>query len=114
MQVTKNRSQLVHEAADKLNLVGTGQPLEAEYAAKIDTNIDPLFSQLSGDKICHVADDDAIPSEWFDALAILLANINAPLSGQRMDPGIKDYAENLLKRITASQPSYETQENEYF
>ena len=31
MKTTKTRFELIREAADKLNIVGTGQGLEAEY-----------------------------------------------------------------------------------
>ena len=113
MEVTKDRQQLIHEAAEKLQLVGTGQPLEPEYAAQINNNIDPLLLQLRVDKICEVGDDSAIPCEWFDAIATLLANVSAPLGGGRMDPNIKDYSERLLRRITAADPSYEILEGQY-
>ncbi len=114
MQTTKTRAQLVREAADKLNIVGTGQSLEAEYSEKIDNNVDPLFAQLASDDIAVVVSDDLIPSEWFDALAGLLANVSAPIAGKDFDPGAKEYYELRLRRLTANGPSYEVQEAEYF
>lgn len=114
MDITKTRTELIQEAADKLKLVGTGQALEAEYSDKLDGNVDPLFMQLASDGICEVVNDGQIPSEWFDALAGLLANICAPLGGTAFDPRIKEYYEMQLKRVTSTRPSYNVMENEYF
>jgi hypothetical protein len=114
MRITKTRDELIREAADKLNIVGTGQGLEAEYSEKINNNADPLFMQLASDNICEVVDDTAIPSEWFDSLAGLLANISAPIAGKGFDPQIKEYYEMRLRRMTSSGPTYNVQEAEYF
>lgn len=114
MDITKTRTELVREAADKLSIVGTGQALEAEYAEKLDNNVDPLFMQLATDGICTVVNDNNIPSEWFDALAGLLANVSAVVGGKTFDPQIKDYYELRLRRLTSSGPSYVVQEAEYF
>jgi hypothetical protein len=114
MDVTKTRAELIREAADKLNIVGTGQDLEPEYSEKIDNNIDPLLAQLASDDIAVVVNDDLIPAEWFDALAGLLGNVSAPVAGKAFDPNIKDYYELRLRRLTSSGPSYGVQEAEYF
>lgn len=114
MRLTKTRAELIREAADKLNIVGTGQILEAEYAEKIDNNIDPLLAQLAADGICAVVDDQQIPSEWFDSLAGLLANVSAPVASKGFDPSIKEYYELRLRRLTSNRPSYAVQEAEYF
>lgn len=114
MRTTKTRVELIREAADKLQIVGTGQSLEADYSAKIDSTIDPLFNQLGKDGICNVTSDDSIPSEWFDALAGLIANINAPMAGAAYDPQIKMFYEMQLRRLTAIDPSYNTLSVEYF
>lgn len=114
MQIVKSRDELIREAADKLNIVGTGQSLEADYADQINKNIDPLLLQLASDGICNVANDDSIPAEWFDALAGLLANVCAPTGGKNFDPSVKGYYEMQLKRLTSSRPSYAVQDAEYF
>jgi hypothetical protein len=114
MKTTKTRFELIREAADKLNIVGTGQGLEAEYSEKIDNNVDPLVMQLASDNICEVVNDGYIPAEWFDSLAGLLANICAPVAGKNFDPQIKEYYESRLRRLTSSGPTYGTQEAEYF
>jgi hypothetical protein len=114
MKTTKTRQELVREAADKLNIVGTGQVLEAEYADRIDSNVDPLLLQLASDSICEVVNDAFIPSEWFDSIAGLLANVSSPVSGRPFDPQIKGFYEMQLKRLTSNDPSYNIQEVDYF
>jgi hypothetical protein len=114
MDITKTRTELVREAADKLKIVGTGQALEAEYSEKLDGSVDPLFMQLAADGICEVVNDLFIPAEWFDALAGLLANINGPLGGTQYDPRIKEYYEMQLKRTTSAKAAYTVLESDYF
>lgn len=114
MIITKTRTELVLEAAIKLQIVGTGQSLDDDYAARIDAHVDPLLVQLGIDGIAEVSNDQVIPSEWFDSIAGLLANVSAPVAGQKFDPGIKQYYEMMLRRVTASGPTYVTQEAEYF
>lgn len=114
MSTEKTRTELVREAADRLGIVGTGQVLEAEYAARLDSNVDPLLMQLSQDGICNVANDGFIPAEWFDSLAGLLANQGAAVGGKNFDPGIKEYYESRLRRLTSQRTSYAVQEVEYF
>lgn len=114
MEINKTRDELVREAADKLNIVGTEQPLEASYADKLDRALDPLLAQLYADGIINVVNDDQIPSEWFDPLAGLLANVCAALGGKNFDPQVKMYYEMQLKRTNSGRPSYAVQENEYY
>jgi hypothetical protein len=113
--LTKTKQELINEVAySKLRVVGTGQPLEAEYSAEIENKIDPLLAQLSGDRICHIGNSDAIPVELFDAVAGLLANICLPMTGKQFAPQIKDYYEAQLKRVTSNRTTYETTQAEYF
>jgi hypothetical protein len=114
MDITRNRSQLIHEAADKLALVGTGQSLEPEYYEKIEANVDPLLAQLDRDGIVAVGDSENIPVEVFDPIAGLLGNVSSPLAGRNYDPQIKEYYEHILRRITSAKASYEILEGTYF
>jgi hypothetical protein len=114
MELTKTRTELIREAADKLNIVGTGQSLEDDYAERINVNIDPLLSQLAADGVCNVVNTQYIPAEWFDSLAGLLANVCAPVGGKNYDPQIKQFYEFTLRRLTSSRPSYNVQEADYF
>lgn len=112
--LTRTKLELIREAAEKLNIVGVGQPLEADYAARISPSADNLISQLMSDGICNVADTDSIPTEWFDCLAGLLANVAAPVAGKMFSPEIKEYYEMQLRRITSNGPSYRVLDTEYF
>jgi len=114
METEKTRTELVFETAIRLNIVGTGQSLENDYAVRLDSNVDPLFRQLSSDGICNVTNDSFIPAEWFDSLAGLLGNMCAAVGGKGFDPTIKEYYELRLRRLTSSRPSYAVQEAEYF
>lgn len=114
MDIYRTREQLILEAADKLQLAGTGQPLEPEYRDKINSNIEPLLSQLDRDNICEIGDSNAIPVELFDPIAGLLANVCAPLGGKNYDPMIRDYYERTLRRITSAKPDYAVLEGQYF
>lgn len=114
MSTEKTRTELVREAAERLNIVGTEQVLEAAYAARIDINVDPMINQLAADSICNVANDQFIPAEWFDSLAGLLANQCASVGGKNFDPTIKDYYEGRLRRLTSSSPTFAVLEAEYF
>jgi hypothetical protein len=114
MRITKTRDELIREAADKLRIVGTGQPLDAEYSARLDLGVDTLFQQLAIDGIAGVSNDQEIPSEWFDSLAGLLANQCSYIGGAAFDPQVKQYYEMMLRRVTAQHPTYVTQEAEYF
>lgn len=111
---TNTRDEIVREAAERLSIVGTGQSLEPEYAARIDANFDPLINQLASDGIANVVDDLFIPSQWFDSLAGLLANMCASIAGAQFDPTIKEYYEKRLARTTSSRASFVVQEAEYF
>lgn len=114
MDITKTRAELIREAAERLGIVGTGQPLEFEYSDRLDKNIDPLFLQLASDGICTVVNDNYIPAEWFDSLVGLLANISSQVGGKNFDPNIKEYYQLQLKRLTSSRPSYAIQSADYF
>jgi hypothetical protein len=114
MITTKTRTEMVLEAAIKLKIVGTGQSLDADYNDRLDRNVDPLFMQLANDGICEVVNDQQIPSEWFDSLAGLLANVSASVGGANFDPQIKQFYEMMLRRITAKGPQFTVQETEYF
>ena len=114
MQTTFTRIELKNEAASKLQIKGTGQSLEADYDAILDDKIDPLFLQLMTDGICIVGSDQAIPGEWFNALASLLANVSSLDFGLPYSPDGKRVFENELKRLTSARSSRETLETEYF
>jgi len=114
MELVKTRLQLTNEAASKLQILGDGQPLDAESAAKLDGKIDALLLQLASEKIAEVANDEAIPSDWFDPIASLLANRARGDFGQQFDAGLDMYQKALLKKVVAGSPTYLPLPSEYF
>jgi hypothetical protein len=111
---TKTRIQLVNEAMSKGMLVAAGQEPEDEDFEVVDGKVDALIAQLSVDQICEVSDDDAIPSEWFDALAALLANISASDFGKQFSADAKMYHESLLRRINSVRATFEPVQVDYY
>lgn len=114
VELSKSRDDLIREAADRLQIVGTDQDLEEAYAERINVNVDPLLLQLTADGICNITNSNDIPGEWFDAIAGLLANICAGIAGKQFSPDIKVFYEMALRRVVAASPSYAIQETEYF
>lgn len=112
--LTKTRIQLVNEAASKLQVVGSGQSLEAEDGETIDAKVDDLLLQLATDEIVSVTNTDEIPAAWFDAIASLLANICADDFGKAYDPGKVTFYEAKLRRLASARPTYETLQTTYF
>ena len=111
---TKTRAQLVAEAAECLQIVGAGQSLDDEDADLIDGKVDTLIEQLSVDEVVEIDNVEEIPSEYFDALGQLLANSCATKFGLPYDPGKKATFEAQLVRLTASRPTRERLETEYY
>jgi hypothetical protein len=79
---TKTRADLVSGAADNLGLTSSGNAAEAEDLAKIDGYVDALLAELQAMNIVYVADEGAIPVEWFNPLVDLLADDAAPAFGR--------------------------------
>lgn len=113
-EATKTRAELVTEAADCLMIVSAGNSLEAEDRAVIDGQVDPLLGQLLADGICEIADDGAIPVQYFKALGELLANASATKFGLQYSADKKAFFESQLLRSTATRPTYQTLKAEYF
>lgn len=111
---TYTQDQLVDEAIRKLMVVGAGQSPDAEDQELVDGKVAALIDQLSADGICTISDPDAIPGEWFDAVASLLANLCAPDFGKPFSPDVCGYYEKRLTRTNATGPTYEALKVDYF
>jgi len=114
MQLTRTRIQLVNEAAKKLNIIATGQVLEAEHEQALDDGIDPMLLQLAEEKICVVSNSNEIPTAWFDPLAAILGNRNAGGFGGQFDPAQDMYQKAVLKKLVSGDASFEITKAEYF
>lgn len=70
---TQTRADLVVKILEKLGVVPEGQAPEIEDAARVDRNLPALQQQLAAEEILYVGDLDAIPTQWFLALAKVCA-----------------------------------------
>lgn len=112
--VTKTRTDLIERAATELGALTSGETLQQEDSDTIDNLVDPLILQLSLDGVVDIADDQQIPSGYFLPLAKLLANVAAPSFGQQENPAVKEMQERILRKLTATPPTFERQTAEYF
>jgi hypothetical protein len=111
---SKTRDDLIARALMKLTVVGSGQSPDAEDAASIDAAIDGILSDLAARDVVDVPDDDAIPSEWFEDLAEIVAQSCARDFGRPKDQGEIERAERALMKKGTPGPTYQRQTTEYF
>lgn len=114
MATTKTLQELETEAFAILTGMDPNSSPAAEDLAVIETYVDPLLSQLAADQIVYIADSDEIPNEYFLPVARLLANVCGPRFGSAMNQDAKEADERTLRRLVASQPTYEPMEGHYF
>ena len=112
--LTKTRSDLVNRAATELGKLVSGQALETEDNATIDSLVDPLIEMLSADMVVTIDDSEAIDPRYFLPLARLLANEAAPSFGIPKSDQIEASDKMLLRRLTAAPATYETLRTTYF
>ena len=113
-EITKTRVDLIEQAATQLGAKTSNDPLSDEDSDTIENLVDPLVQQLSLDGVVEIGDTDQIPSEYFIALANLLANAAAPSFGQQTSPDVKFANETQLRKLSATKPTGETQRGVYF
>lgn len=110
----RTRDDLIRQALTGLKVIGSGQAPDADDSETISAKIDGLFAELAARSVATVTDDDRIPSEWFNALADLLANECAPAFGAERNPAIREDAEARLKVMTRQQPQRLLRTDTYF
>lgn len=117
---TKTRSDLVTQALADLQVLAAGQTPSTEDFESVDGHVDGTIASLSAREIVTVDDDEAIPAEWFSALAILLADdaaIEFGLSGVPASPSNPNpvlAAETRLRQMVRGRPTRERLKVEYF
>ena len=120
MSLTRTRNDLVNEALANLGILAAGQNAAAEDFEAVDGKIDAMVAWLEAVNIVDVDDIDAIPAEWFNPLAVLLADEAAlmfGLSGVPHPQGEPDptiVAIDKLRLTTYGRPTYERLKQEYF
>ena len=118
--MTKTRNDLLQQALGELGILAPGQTPAAEDTAAIDDHVDGLIASLSRRNIITVDDVEAIPEEWFLALATLLADRAATsfgMPGMMASPGAQNpvaAAEAELREIEYARPTFEPLRTHYF
>ena len=100
--------------AEHITVIGSGQSPDAEDAASIDAAIDGVLGDLAARDVVEVADDDAIPAEWFEDLAEIVAQTCARDFGRPKDQAEIERAERALVKNGTPGPTYQRQTTEYF
>jgi hypothetical protein len=117
---TRTRRDLVNAALANLGILAAGQNANAEDFEAVDNFVDPLVAWLEATDVIDIDDIDAIPLEWFNALAVILADQSAlmfGLSGVPHPAGEPDpalVAIDQLRLTTYGRPTYERLKQEYF
>jgi hypothetical protein len=114
VDATKTRDELIARALVKLHVIGSGQSPDAEEAASVDEAIDGILGDLAAREVVEVPDDDAIPSEWFEDIAEIVAQTCAQDFGKAKDRDAIALAERSLVKKGTPGPTYQRQTTEYF
>src|SRR5690349_19715092 len=117
---TKTRQDLVNQALRNLQVLAAGQTADTEDFDSVNSHVDSMIAQLDARQIVSVPDDQDIPIEWFDPLAIILADESAmefgipslPVSPANPNPRLA--AEIKLREMTYTRPTGEHAPAEYF
>jgi hypothetical protein len=110
----KTRTQLIERALKSIGALEPGEAPSPEDYDTVDGLIDPLLAQLAADQVIYIQDDDAIELQFFLPLARLLGNAAGPDFGSAINEEAKKIDEQVLRRLTATRPTYQAQEGEYF
>lgn len=111
---TITRSQLVNLALDELQVTSVGQTPATEDYEKVDDAVDGLLSRLAGERVVAISDPESIPESISEMLAELLAERCARVFGKPRDPVARADAEKRIRRIVATQPTYEDTVGSYY
>lgn len=115
----KSRAELVREALDLLGILQAGQDPSAEDTDVVDDKVEPTLAGLRTLEIIEIGDPEAIPDEVFLQVAAFLAEKCVQTFGlmgaeaQRVSDA-RQVAEQEIRIMTRSRPTYETAGSEYF
>jgi hypothetical protein len=111
---TKTRAQLGTRALQKLGIYGAGQSPEDEDAEHADSVIDAVLADLAAREVVLITDEDAIPVEYFEWVADIVADALAQDYYKGRNPDVVMFAERMLHKITNAQQTYEVLRVEYY
>jgi hypothetical protein len=120
MNVTRTRNDLIVAALANLGLIQAGQAPEADDVSAIDKYIDGVINELALRGVVTISDPNAIPAEYFEALAICVADAASAefgARGQFTDARFAPYpagAEARLRYMNSGKPTYQVLRTRYF
>jgi hypothetical protein len=118
----RTRQDWVNEALMDLGIVAAGQTADAEDFDAVDGKVDGLVAWLEAgpNPILNFDDPSVIPDEWFNDLAVLLADRACYMFGlaglpvAQNNPNPVQKAIDNLRFVTYSGPTFEPLKAEYF
>lgn len=112
MASTRTRRELVDQALSVLGVLTPGNAPSAEDVAAVDDHLDGLLDQLDAREIVSGIDPDEIEPRFFYPLAVCLAEeAREEFGAAAID--VTD-AENKLRQMNRSGPTYEPLKVDYF
>ena len=126
MATTRTRRDLVEAALTKLGILAAGQTADAEDFEAVDDEVEPLLEWLEKAEILDLEDPEEIPLEFFQPLAVLLADraaLEFGLAGIPMGqatpavagtPTPVQKAIDDIRLVNYARPTYERLKVEYF
>ena len=117
---TKTRNDLVRAALAKLQVLAAGQTPVAEDFDEMDGHVDATIAELDADDIVTVFDVEEIPVEWFEPIAVILAD-NAAFSfglpgvpASPANPNPVASAQDKLRLRVRGKPTGQAMKGEYY
>jgi len=121
MLSNRTRRDLVTEALINLGVLAAGQQPDAEDFEAVDGKVEGLLARLEMQDILDLDNTvDEFPSEFFNPLAVLLADDAALMFGlpgvpaSQSNPKPRENAIDEIRRVTYARPTYQPLKTEYF
>lgn len=119
--MAKTSTELFNKALNLLGVVGAGQTASAEDTTIARDALQPLLSELALAEVAYIPVDpvdllsEDIPDEYFNGLAILLANDIGPNFGiPQVSEVERQTMMNRMRRVSARGPQGFVQEALYY
>lgn len=122
----KTTEELIHRAMEEIGRKDAGEAPSDDDFNIVNGLVEPLIELLNADDVVYIPDIDAIEPMYFLPLARLLAieasntfgtdAVQTMLARNRAGnvDALKDREEQILRRITASKPTYAPLKTQYF
>lgn len=93
------QDDLIREVVAELFSLASGQPANAEDAARVQMRIPGAIAEMAGLNIIYIADGDSVPDAAFNATVTYIAEILGPNFGKPTDEAKKAAAEARLRTL---------------